>query len=139
MPSELTVRAAHRGGMKFEAEAGGHRVVLDYPLQPGPSAGMKPLEMLLSSLAGCIGSTLALLLGRMKQPLQGLEVAVRASRRDEHPTVLTKIDMEFVLRGPGLDPAAVQRALTQSEEKLCPVWAMLKGGTPISATFRIDS
>ena len=139
MPSELAIRAVHQGGMRFEAACGEHRVSLDYPLQPGPTAGMKPLEMLLSSLAACAGSTVALLLGRMKQPLKGLEVRVRASRRDEHPTVLTKIDMEFLLSGQGLDPAAVSRALAQAEERLCPVWAMLKSGTAIAATFKIDA
>jgi uncharacterized OsmC-like protein len=35
---------------------------------------------------------------------------------------------------PGVDQAAVERALALSEETLCPVWAMLKDGTPITAS-----
>ena len=31
----------------------------------------------------------------------------------------------------------VERAMAQSEEHLCPVWAMLKPGTSIKSTFRI--
>jgi putative redox protein len=138
MPTELVVHAVHEGGMRFAATAGGHSVTLDYPLRPGETgAGPTPLEMVLASLAVCSGSTLALVLQQMKQPLAGLEVEARAVRSDEHPTVLTEVALEFVLRGNGLDPEAVQRALKVTEERLCPVWAMLKVGTPITASFRM--
>jgi putative redox protein len=80
----------------------------------------------LASLAGCAGGTLALLLSRMKRPLQGLEVNARGKRSDEHPTVFTEITLEFVFRGSGLESAAVERALAQARDQLCPVWAMLK-------------
>lgn len=73
----------------------------------------------------------------MQQPLRGLEVHARGLRRDEHPTVFTEIALEFVLHGAGLDPTAVTRALSVAENQLCPVWAMLKAGTPITAAFSI--
>ena len=73
----------------------------------------------------------------MKQPFTGLTVEARGQRRDEHPTVLTEIAVEFVITGAGTDPGKVAQALKMAEEQLCPVWAMLKGGTPITATFRI--
>jgi len=93
--------------------------------------------MLLSSLAVCAGSTLALLLDRMRQPFTGLAVEARGKRRDEHPTVLTEIAVEFVITGAGTDPDKVTQALKMAEEQICPVWAMLKGGTPITTSFRI--
>jgi putative redox protein len=136
MPTELAVHAVHEGGMRFAVTAGEHSVTLDYPLRPDEAgAGATPLQSLLSSLAACSGSTLALVLRRMQQPLEGLEVYARGQRRDEHPTVLTEIALEFVLHGPDLDPDAVARALTMAENQLCPVWAMLKAGTPITASF----
>jgi len=137
MPSELVVRAAHEGGMCFSTTAGTHTVRFDYPLRPGETgAGPTPLQMLLSSLAVCSGSTLFLVLSRMQQDVQGLEVTARGQRRDEHPTVLTRIDLEFELRG-DIDTESVARALSVAEEQLCPVWAMLKGTTPIASTFSI--
>jgi uncharacterized OsmC-like protein len=36
-----------------------------------------------------------------------------------------------------MDAAAVERALVVSEEQLCPVWIMLKEGTPIRRSLRI--
>jgi putative redox protein len=138
MPTELMVRAVHEGGMRFAATAGEHTVRFDYPMQPGESgAGPTPLQMILASLAACSGSTLALVLERMKQPFVGLEVDARGLRSDEHPTVLTEITLEFLVRGTSVDSEAVQRALTVAETQLCPVWAMLKSGTTINAAFRV--
>ncbi len=77
------------------------------------------------------------MLERMQQPFEGLDVEARGVRADQHPTVLTEIALEFVFRGPGLDPEAVQRALTAAETQLAPVWAMLKPGTPVAASFRL--
>jgi len=93
--------------------------------------------MLLTSLAVCSASALGLLLDRMRQPFTGLAVEAKGKRQDEHPTVLTEISLEFVITGPGTDPDRVTQALKMAEEQLCPVWAMLKGGTPITAEFRI--
>lgn len=138
MPTELLVHAVSEGAMRIDAEADGHTVTMDYPLEPGAAvAGFTPLQLLLASLAGCSGNTLGLLLRRMKQPVRSVEIVVRGLRRDEHPTVITQIEIEFVVHGAGVEPEAVARALSQSEELLCPVWAMIKPGTPITPSFRV--
>jgi len=137
MPTELRLQAEHQGDMRWIAAAGGHAILMDYPIPAGPGEGMKPLEVLLASLAGCAGNTLVLLMKKMGQPVRGLSTDVRAARRDEHPTVLTEISLDFTITGTGIDPSAVERALAQSEERLCPVWAMLKPGTTIKSSFRI--
>jgi putative redox protein len=93
--------------------------------------------MILTSLAVCAGSTLALVLERMKQPFTGLAVDALGKRRDEHPTVLTEIHLDFVITGSDTDPDRVTQALKVAEDQLCPVWAMLKSGTPITTAFRI--
>jgi putative redox protein len=137
MPQELSVHAVRKSGLCFTASTGEHTVCLDYPLGVATTSGPTPLEMVLTSLAVCAGSTLALVLERMKQPFTGLAVDARANRRDEHPTILTDISLDFVISGKEADPERVAQALQVAEEQLCPVWAMLKPGTPISATFRI--
>lgn len=139
MTSELHVRATHRGGMRVQVDDGVHQVMMDYPLrQDEPTAGPMPLQMLLASLAACSAdSVMAVLQRRLHEPVAGLEVEVCATRQQEHPTVLTDISLDFLVRGSGVDPAAVSMALQLSEEQLCPVWNMLKGGTPIRASFRL--
>ncbi len=139
MPTQAQVHAVHEGGMRISAGDGEHTITMDYPM-PGADAdlaGLTPLRTLLASLAGCSGNALAVLLAKMRQPVSGIEVDARAVRRDEHPTVYTEIALEFTVRGKGVDPAAVARAVALADEQICPVWAMLKPGTPITATCRV--
>jgi putative redox protein len=139
MSTELSVHAVHQGGMRVLVGNGTHQVLMDYPMQQGePAAGFTPLQMLLASLSACSADTVMhLLKNKFNQPVDGIEVETRASRTQKHPTVLTEIAMEFLVKGSGVSPQAVTSALQVSEEQLCPVWNMLKGGTPIQASFRI--
>ncbi|RPH59050.1 MAG: hypothetical protein EHM89_11380, partial [Acidobacteria bacterium] len=83
-------------------------VTTDFPTKPGATlAGVTPMELLLASLAACTGSVVASLLARLHQPVAGVEVEARGVRRDEHPTIFANIALEFVVRGRGVEPAAV--------------------------------
>jgi putative redox protein len=138
MPTELSVHAVQNGPMEFAISDGDHEVTIDYPL-PGNEQelkGMTPLRLLLASLAGCSGSSVAALLRRDGQPVRRVEVAARGQRRDEHPTVITEIDLAFTVYG-DVDPERVRHALDVSEAQICPVWAMVKAGTPVTSTFTV--
>ncbi len=137
MPSEIQIETVHEGGMRLTTQARGHSVTTDYPIRPG-DAGLTPLELVLTALASCAGSALAMLLRKGEQPFDALRVQARGIRRDEHPTLLTAIALEYVVCGANLDREAVQRAIALSEEKLCPVWAMLRPGTKLSSSLRLE-
>jgi putative redox protein len=141
MPSELSVHAVQQGPMQFAITDGEHDVTIDYPLPGTPGAdgdlkGMTPLRLLLASLAGCSGSSVAALLRRDGEPVERVEVSARGRRRDEHPTVITDIDLAFTVVG-DVDPERVRHALELSETHICPVWAMVKAGTPVSSSFTV--
>jgi putative redox protein len=51
--------------------------------------------------------------------------------------VFTEITLEFTVLGDGVKKEEVEKALKISEEKICPVWAMLKASTSITATYKI--
>jgi putative redox protein len=139
MKTELTVRAVHKDGMQVLATDGQFDVLMDYPLESGNTgAGPTPLTMLLASLAACSLNSVLVVLQKMHQPLAGLNVEASAIRSSEHPTVLTGISLEFTVRGEAVESDKVAQALQMSEERLCPVWNMLKAGTPIRASFRIQ-
>ena len=139
MPSEAHIHAANKGGWVVTAGDGEHDLTMDYPAPGGEDelTGLTPLKVLLAGLAGCSANSMAALLRKMRQPVDVVEVDVRALRRDEHPTVYTEIALDFTVHGKGVDLAAAQRALALSEESICPVWAMLKDGTPIVASCRV--
>lgn len=136
--SELYVHATHQGAMRISASIRNHHVLMDYPMLPEDATeGPTPLELLLASLAGCAGNTLALLLRKGQHSFEGIEVATRGQRREEHPTAITDIHMEFLVKGKDLDSAAIRRAVDIAEARICPVWAMLKPSTSISTSLRI--
>jgi putative redox protein len=136
---EYIVEAVHQGGMRFVTTGGSHSVTTDYPLNPTEQGvGLRPLEMLLASLASCAGGSLIALLQRGGQAVEGLKVTARGQRRAAHPTVFTEIALNFVVRGP-VDSSVVAKALEESEAGICPVWAMLKPTTPITASVRVEA
>jgi putative redox protein len=140
VPSEAHIHAIHQGDWRISADDGVHSLLMDYPdpVAPGGElAGLTPLKTLLASLAGCSGNSVAALLRKMRQPVSGVEVEAHALRRDEHPTVYTDIDLAFTVHGSGVDREAVEKAIRISEEQVCPVWAMLKGGVTITSSLRL--
>ena len=140
MPTELSVHAHLVGKIRLEGTAHtGDSVNIDYPAPIGEDQGLMPLELLLLSLAGCSGHTVLLLLRKMHQPIESLAVEAVGTRRDEHPTVFTRIEVRFTITGKGVELAAVERALKMSEEQVCPVWAMLRSSVEIVPVYQIVS
>lgn len=139
MTVDYVVQAVHQGGMRFSGSIGTHAFTMDYPRAPGEAAaGPKPMEMLLASLASCAGGTVAALLQRDGQQVDGLTVTARGRRQSRHPTVFTGIDLEFAFRG-NPERSAVERAIALAESQVCPVWAMLKPSTPVRSSFRVTA
>ncbi len=127
------------GEMKFEGKSGraGTPVAIDFAREGEAIDGFSPMELVLASLAGCSGQVTIGLLRRMGQEIKDLSVRARGTKKEIHPAVFTAIELEFEFRGGRLDPAQVEKALALSEDRYCPVWAMLKAATPIKATFKI--
>jgi uncharacterized OsmC-like protein len=137
MRADLAVQAVHVADMRVDVQIRDQTLAMDYPIKPG--GGATPLEGLLGSLAACAGNSLyAVLAGRMRAEVEALSVEARAERRKEHPTALTAIELVYRLRGKSLDAAVVERAVAAAEA-LCPVLAMLRPGTQIATSFRLDA
>ncbi|HEX9373794.1 MAG TPA: OsmC family protein [Roseiflexaceae bacterium] len=138
MASELSAQVRLDHDLHFVGSAAaGHQVHMDSPATPGSSAGPTPMELVLMSLAGCSAMDVISILRKKRQPVAGLEVGVRGQRSDEYPTVYTAIQLEYVVRGAGVDPAAVVRAIELSRDHYCPVWAMLGQSAVITWSYRL--
>lgn len=139
MAKESRADIVFQGGMKFEGRSGraGTVVTLDFAAEGEPIGGHTPMELLLTSLAGCSGQVAVGLLKRMGQEVEDLTVHARGEKKEIHPAVFTSIALDFEFKGGKLDPAQVEKALALSEERYCPVWAMLKMAAPITATYRL--
>ena len=107
---EVTIQ--HLGGVKFEANARGHRVICDQPADNGGTdSAMTPPEYQLVSLGTCAGFYAAQYLKTRALDCHGLEVKVSAEKAAQLAR-LGKFRIEVIV--PGLDPhhqAGVLRAV----------------------------
>lgn len=116
---ETTVK--YLGGVKFEAESRGHKIICDQPADSrGMDQGMTPPELLLASLGTCAGFYAAYYLNYNKLSAEGLEVKVTAGKAKAP----ARMD-EFVISvfAPGVDDSH-RDGLLKSVEK-CLVHATL--------------
>ncbi len=128
-------------GLSFEGTAdSGFNVRLGTSVESGGSDdGFKPMETLLISLAGCTGMDVISILRKKQQKVTGFEINVHGERADEHPKVFTNIQVEYVIKGENIDPAAVERSIELSETRYCSVSAMLQKAAKVSTTYKIEN
>lgn len=133
-----TVVARWNAGRRFVAvDSAGHSFVMDAkPEHHGEGSGMRPLEVVLAGLAGCTGIDVIGILEKQRQPVEGLEVIVRAEQREEQPRIYVRIEVEYVVKG-AVAPKQLERAISLSEEKYCSVKGMLVPEIEMSSSYRI--
>lgn len=113
----------------------GHAVVVDGSAEKqGPS----PMELVLVGLVGCTAYDVIGILEKKRQAVTGLQVSARAERADEPPRVYTAIEVEYVVRGRGIKPKAVEDAIRLSKEKYCSASIMLGKTARITTSYRIE-
>lgn len=136
---ETTVRWSGPGTMSFVAETGsGHAVVMDgAPEGGGRDLAPRPMEMVLLGTGGCTAYDVVLILRRSGQDVRGCEVALRAERAEADPKVFTSIDFRFTVRGRGLKPNLVERAIKLSHDKYCSASAMLAHTATLTMDWEI--
>jgi putative redox protein len=140
MTTELSARVSLQDGLRFVGtDRSGYTVHLDATAAEGGGTAPTPMELLLISLGGCSAMDVIAILRKKRQPVEHLEVRAHGQRSDEHPTVFTAIDLEYIIHGSGIDPVAVWRAVELSRDRYCPIWAMLSTSVPIRSVFRIVS
>lgn len=126
-------------GMSFTGSAdSGFAVALGTdPAVGGANDGFRPMELILTGLAGCTAMDVVSILARKRQKLTGFEVQAHAAHAAEHPKVFTSIHLHYVVRGAGIDDAAVERAIELSATKYCPAQAMLRQVAPITMDYEV--
>ena len=126
-------------GLHFTAMPdSGYPVQLDSSAFVGePSRGASPMELLLISLAGCTAMDVISILRKKRQNVTGFEIRVHGDRSADHPKVFTGFVLEYIVRGIGIDPVAVERSIYLSTETYCSVHAMLEKAATIRTTYTI--
>ena len=123
------------GEEKFVATSpSGHAITIDSDRSSNKAPG--PMELLLIALGACTATDVVSILEKKRQKLESLEVICSGERAAEPPTVWTRLDILYRLRGK-LDDGAVKHAIQLSEDKYCSVAAMLKKTASVSWRYEI--
>lgn len=113
-----------------------HWIVMDGPeIFDGSEAGSRPKELLLLALGGCNASNIIPILRKKRVPVEGFEIQIKGTVREEHPQVYTDIHLEYTFYGDGINPVDIERAIELSTTKYCPISAMLKGNVKITDSY----
>lgn len=127
-----------QSGMAFEGTTTtGHKIVVDASKEGGgQDSGPKPIELLLTGLAGCTAMDVLSILQKKREPMTGLEVFAEGERVSEHPMVYKHITIVYRVYG-HVSQAAVERAIELSNTKYCGVHAMLGKTAHIQTRYEI--
>ena len=130
-------------GRTFAGQSGsGHQVVLGTAHgatagaddgTPGPS----PMELVLIGTGGCTAYDVVHILEKGREAIADCVVELDAERAAEDPKVFTRIHMHFIVKGRGLNPDKVERAIQLSAEKYCSTSAMLAKTAKITHDFEV--
>ena len=123
----------------FIGESGcGHKIVLGTAFGPeGRSPGPSPMELVLIGMGGCSGYDVVHILEKGREAIEDVAVELEAERAEQEPKVFTRIHMHFVVKGRGLAPEKVGRAIVLSVEKYCSASAMVAKTATITHDFEV--
>jgi putative redox protein len=126
----------HEGGMRFAATTGSTRTIV-YG-DAFDQNELSPVETIVVSLAACSAMDVIAIAAKKRQVIDRYAVHVEAEQRDEYPQVLTRVRIVHEVEGPGVDEAAIRRAIELSATKYCPVNAMISAGaTEVHHAYRV--
>ena len=87
------------GEQKFLATSpSGHAITVDSDRASNQAPG--PMELVLLALGACTATDIVIILEKKRQKLDSLEVICSGERATEPPTVWTKLELLYRLRGP---------------------------------------
>lgn len=113
-------------------------IITDYIAPYGDDDGYYPLEVFLVSLGTCAGGTILTLLRKFGRTVDSLEINLRGESRTEHPKSFSTIHMEISVASPDATEEDIRKATRMSEEKFCPVWAMIRGNVEVKSVFSLS-
>lgn len=95
------------------------------------------MKLLLLSVAGCTAYDVVMILQKMREPIEGLEVEIGGERREEHPRIYKKVHIHYKIYGDVSEEKA-KRAIELSQDKYCSASAHIKlSGAELTYSFEI--
>lgn len=136
---KTSLNVDYNGGMSFESNVGGHKIVIDANEAVGGSnKGPTPKPLMLLSLAGCTGMDVVSILKKMKVQFDNFSIEVEAELTEEHPKHYSSMNVVYKFWGDNLPLEKIEKAVNLSDEKYCGVSAVYKMAIPVTHEIRIN-
>lgn len=123
----MIVRTKWSGQRAFTAVGdSGYKINIDATeADGGEGGGAPPMEMLLSSLAGCMGISITLILRHHLDSIESIEIETDGTRKEDLPKGFTAITVSFFIDG-DIEGKKIWRAINLGKQKYCAVSDSLK-------------
>ena len=136
----MTVTVQRAKGSTFIGKGpSNHWVVIDTEKHFGGSeSGSHPMELVLIALGGCTAIDVETIIKEMRIQVNDLRIEITSEREQEHPKVYTKIHLQYSFQGKNLNEDFIKKAVELSQNKYCPITAMLKKSAEITYEIKIN-
>ncbi|GAB5545655.1 MAG: OsmC family protein [Sandaracinaceae bacterium] len=121
---KVTLQKVGAAAFDAESQSGGTLTLDGSPEIGGEGRGMRPMELLLTSLAGCAAMDVVHILRKQREPLEDLRIEAEGDRKDATPAPFTRVHLRFVATG-AVNPGKLERAVRLAVEKYCSVGSSL--------------
>ena len=119
-------------GVKFKSAVEGKpEIIADYVPPYGDGLSILPLELFLISFGTCAGGVISPMLKKLGKQVHDLQIIVQGKRREVHPLCFEEIRLIISVTSADVTEEDLEKVVTLAEEKLCPVWAMIKGNVNV--------
>lgn len=130
-----TVQVIWKGDLRFEGQARGGSVTA---IDGGAEQGTTPVDLFLQSVGACAAADVVDILRKSRQEVQALVVEVEATRREDPPRYVKRLDFRFRIKG-SVDQSKAERAVDLSLEKYCSVFHTLRMDIMLDVDVQVEA
>lgn len=132
------VTTTWKGSTIFDSTIGDQTIRIDANSDPAVKQGPNPKPLMLSSLAGCTGIDVVILLKKMRVEIEGLRMDIEGELTDTIPKIYSLIRLKYYFEGEKLKVNKIIKAVKMSKEQYCGVSAMLAMICPIEYSIYVN-
>jgi len=138
MAKKEIVTAKWLNKMAFEAEANGHKIILDAePEVGGENRGPRPKPFMLAALGGCTAMDVISILKKMRVEVKKFNIHVEGDLTEEHPKQFYKMHVVYEFTGKNLPIDKLKKAVELSESRYCGVSAVYKKVMELTSEIKV--
>ena len=138
MSDKHSIKTEWIGGMAFETNVNGHKVIMDATIEGGgQDLGSSPKKLQLVALSGCTGMDVVSILKKMRVDIEKCSIEVQGDVTDEHPRHYTKMHVIYEFTGKNLPMDKLEKAVKMSEETYCGVEALYRMAITVTSEIKI--